>query len=94
MAKSIKVIYNSFAVPKYPYDVELGVTYECIKDKDNYFIKGRNFERNFAFDSIKSMFRPCDGYDWGMLDDNKETDDIFKQTKQTKKPKIKKDKYE
>ena len=40
------------------------------------------------------MFRPCDGYDWGMLDDNKETDDIFKQIKQTKKPKTKKDKDE
>ena len=90
MAKIIKVIYSSPAIPQYPYDVEIGAIYECIKEKDKYSIRGKNLERVFSFEFIKRSFQPCEGYSWDMLNENKEVEKISKQTKRTK-TKINKD---
>ena len=89
----IKVKYTSPAIPQYPYDVELGVEYDCIKQEDRYVIKGINFEREFALDFIKQMFSPCVKYNWEMIkDENNETNkdsigiiiDLNKKNKQNK----------
>lgn len=89
MAKIIKVIYSSPAIPQYPYDVEIGTIYECVKDKDKYSIRGKNLERVFNLEFIKSIFKPCKDYTWDMLNENKEVENTSKQIKKTK---VKKDK--
>lgn len=96
MTKIIKVVYSSPAIPQYPYDVEIGTIYECVKDKDKYSIRNKNFERAFNLEFIKRMFKPCEGYSWDMLNENKEEkeENILKQTRQTKKTKVKKDEDE
>jgi hypothetical protein len=81
MAKIIKVIYSSPAIPQYPYDVEIGRIYECVQDKDKYFIRGKNLERVFNFEFIKRSFKPCEGYSWDMLKDKKEVINTSKRTK-------------
>ena len=81
MIKTIKVVYTSPAIPQYPYDVEIGTIYECIKSDDKYSIRGKNFERVFNLEFIQRTFSPCEGYNWNML--NEEIT-----TKQTKRAKI------
>jgi hypothetical protein len=88
MAKIIKVIYSSPAIPQYPYDVEIGAIYECIQDKDKYSIRGKNLERVFNLEFIKRSFKPCEGYSWDMLNEKKEVVNTSKKTK----AKINKDK--
>ena len=83
MIKTIKVIYTSPAIPQYPYDVEVGTVYECIKDNDKYSIRGKNFERVFNFEFIQRTFTPCQGYTWDMLSDGTTS----KQTTKVKKTK-------
>ena len=82
----IKIIYNSPAMPQYPYDVRLGVSYECQKVKDGYVVKGFDFEREFSLDFIQQIFKPCDGYSWDMLNKKKHQIDVdaVKQTEQIK----------
>lgn len=89
MAKIIKVIYSSPAIPQYPYDVEIGTIYECVQDKNKYSIRGKNFERVFNLEFIKRTFKPCEGYSWDMLDENKEVENTSKPTKKTKTKKNK-----
>lgn len=80
MIKTIKVVYTSPAVPQYPYDVEIGTMYECVKDNDKYSIRGKNFERVFNLEFIQRVFTPCEGYKWEMLNETTTS----KQTKRTK----------
>ena len=68
----IKVTYNSPAMPQYPYDVQLGVVYECVKVKGKYIIKGANFNRAFDLKFLKCIFKPCDNYSWDMLEEKNE----------------------
>jgi hypothetical protein len=89
MAKIIKVIYSSPAIPQYPYDVEIGAIYECVQDKGEYSIKGKNFERVFNLEFIKRSFKPCEGYSWDMLNEKKEVENTSKPTKRTKANKTK-----
>lgn len=70
--KIIKVKYTSPALPQKPYDVSVGVAYDCEKFEEKYFIKGLNFNREFSLGFIKSMFQPCEGYNWDMLKDKTE----------------------
>lgn len=72
----IKIIYNSPAMPQYPYDVHLGASYECQKFKDKYIVKGFDFEREFSLDFLKQIFKPCNGYSWEMLNEKKSQTDI------------------
>lgn len=83
--KTIKVKYTSPALPQKPYDVSVGVAYDCEKSKGKYFITGMNFNREFSFGFIKSMFQPCEGYDWDMLEDKTKEDKIVKSNTKTKK---------
>jgi hypothetical protein len=85
MNKIIKVTYVSPAIPQYPYNVEIGVVYECIKNNNEYSIRGKNFERVFSFDYIQNAFKPCEGYTWDMLDESEVTESTTKSTKQVKK---------
>lgn len=89
MAKIIKVVYSSPAIPQYPYNVEIGTIYECIKDKDKYSIRGNNFERVFSLEFIKRSFKPCEGYNWDMFNENKEVENTSKAIKKTKAKKNK-----
>lgn len=89
MAKIIKVVYSSPAIPQYPYDVEVGTIYECVKEKDKYSIRGKNLERVFSFEFIKRSFKPCEGYSWDMFNENKEVENTLKTTKKTKAKKNK-----
>ena len=89
MTKIIKVIYSSPAIPQYPYNVEIGTIYECVKDNDKYSIRGKNFERVFNIEFIQRSFKPCEGYSWDMLNENKEVENISKSTKKTKSKKSK-----
>lgn len=79
MIKTIKVVYTSPAIPQYPYDIEIGTVYECIKQDDKYSIRGKNFERVFNLEFIQRTFTPCEGYSWNMLEAT-----TTKQTKRTK----------
>ena len=65
---SIKIIYNSPAMPQGDYNFALNKAYECKKVKDKYVVE--NKEYSLAF--LKSMFKPCDGYSWDMLEEKKE----------------------
>ena len=56
------------AIPHKPYDVKLNTIYECVKYKNKYIIKGLDFEREFSLEFIKSMFKPCENYNWNMLE--------------------------
>jgi hypothetical protein len=67
----IKIIYNSPAMPQYPYDVKVGMVYKCEKSGNKYFVKGLNFKREFSLNFIQRMFKLCDGYSWDMLEKNK-----------------------
>ena len=87
MAKIIKVVYSSPAIPQYPYDVEIGTIYECVQEKGKYSIRGKNLERVFNLEFIKRSFKPCKGYSWDMLEENKEVKNTSKPTKKTKKNK-------
>jgi hypothetical protein len=91
MAQIIKVIYSSPAIPQYPYDVKVGVIYDCIKSDDKYSIKSNNFERVFNFDFIKKIFKPCEGYSWDMLDNNEKTEIITNKKAKSKKTKVDKE---
>ena len=84
MTKAIKVIYDSPAQPQYPYDIELNLTYDCVKENDEYFIKGNGFNREFTLDFIKRMFKPCEGYGWEMLEEKNKKKTNLKQTKKNK----------
>ena len=88
MTKAIKVTYNSFAVPQFPYDVELGAIYNCTKEDDKYFIQGNGFNREFTLEFIKQMFKPCEKYDWEMLNSKikiEETEDVSASKKNIRK---------
>ena len=74
----IKVIYNSPAMPQGNYNFALNTAYECEKVKDKYVIKGVNSEKEFALEFLKSIFKPCDGYSWDMLEEKKETEKATK----------------
>lgn len=91
MTKAIKVIYNSPARTQYPYDVKVNLTYNCEKENDKYFIRGNDFDREFALDFIKRMFKPCEGYEWDMLENKEEAETTLKQIRKTK---VKKNKDE
>ena len=80
----IKIIYNSPAMPQYPYDVQLGVSYECQKIKDKYIVKGVNFERAFSLKFIQNMFKLCDGYTWDMLGEKVAKENATKNTNSDK----------
>ena len=68
----IKIIYNSPAMPQEPYNVSLGVSYDCAKSKDKYVVQGVNFKKEFSLEVIKMLFKPCDGYSWDMLEEVEE----------------------
>jgi hypothetical protein len=80
----IKIIYNSPAMPQEPYNVALGVSYECEKSKGKYVVQGVNFKKEFTLEVIKMLFKPCDGYSWDMLE-KKETAKATKQVAKTVK---------
>jgi hypothetical protein len=80
----IKIIYNSPAMPQEPYNVALGVSYECEKSKGKYVVQGVNFKKEFTLEVIKMLFKPCDGYSWDMLEETKESK-IDTEEKATKK---------
>lgn len=90
MTKAIKIIYNSLAVPQFPYDVKLGVVYNCIKENDKYFVRANDFNREFDLSFIKQMFKPCEKYNWEML--NSEVEEIENTTITKRKSKKKEDK--
>ena len=92
MTKAIKVTYNSFAVPQFPYNVELGVIYNCVKENDKYFIQGNGFNREFSLEFIKQMFKPCKEYNWEMLNDKIEIEEIENTSVSKRKYKKKEDK--
>jgi hypothetical protein len=62
-------------MPQEPYNVALGVSYECEKSKDKYVVKGVNFKKEFSLEVIKMLFKPCDGYSWDMLEEKKEIEE-------------------
>ena len=64
---SIKIIYNSPAMPQGDYNFVLNTEYECEKIKDKYVVKAKE-DKEFSLAFIKSMFKPCDGYSWDMLE--------------------------
>lgn len=67
----IKIKYNSPAIPQEPYNFSLGTIYECDngKKKNTCVVKGSNIEKEFSLEFIKSIFKPCDGYGWDMLEE-------------------------
>lgn len=65
---SIKIIYNSPAMPQGDYNFALNKAYECEKIKDKYVVENKEYSLDF----LKSMFKPCDGYSWDMLEEKKE----------------------
>lgn len=65
----IQIVYNSPAMPQGNYNFALNKAYECKKIKDKYVVE--NKEYSLAF--IKSMFKPCEGYSWDMLEEKKDT---------------------
>ena len=81
----IKIIYNSPAMPQGDYNFALNTEYECKKVKDKYVIKAKE-DKEFSLAFIKSIFKPCDGYSWDMLEEKKETEEkaIKKVAKSTK----------
>lgn len=82
---SIKIVYNSPAMPQGDYNFALNTEYECEKIKDKYVIKAKE-DKQFSLAFIKSMFKPCDGYSWDMLEEKKATEKTTKQVaKSTKK---------
>ena len=71
---SIKIIYNSPAMPQGNYNFALNTAYECEKVKDKYVIKAKeNKEYSLAF--LKTIFKPCEGYSWDMLEEKKEIEE-------------------
>ena len=85
----IKIIYNSPAIPQKPYDFELDKQYDLDKVKDKYIIYRNENRQEFDIGFIKSMFKPCEGYSWDMLEkENKEV----KNTSKTKLNNIKQNK--
>lgn len=70
---SIKIIYNSPAMPQGDYNFALNTAYECEKIKDKYIIKAEE-DKKFSLAFLKSIFKPCDGYSWDMLE-NKEIEE-------------------
>lgn len=84
----IKIIYNSPAVPQEPYNFSLNTEYELNKVKGEYIISiNENDKREFEIGFIKSIFKPCEGYSWDMLEiDTKETN--LKKKNKTNKNKI------
>lgn len=68
----IKIVYNSPAMPQGDYNFALNTAYECEKVKDKYVIKGANSKKEFALEFLKSIFKPCEGYSWDMLEEKKE----------------------
>jgi hypothetical protein len=79
---TIKIIYNSPAMPQGDYNFALNTAYECEKRKDKYVIKAKE-NSLFSLAFIKSMFKPCDGYSWDMLEEKNETEKVAE--KATKK---------
>lgn len=81
---SIKIVYNSPAMPQGDYNFALNTEYECEKVKDKYIIKAKE-DKQFSLAFIKSMFKPCDGYSWDMLENKeaveKATKKVVKSTK-------------
>lgn len=65
----IKIIYNSPAVPQKPYDFNLNTEYMLNKIDNKYIIAiSKNDKREFEIGFIKSIFKPCEGYSWDMLE--------------------------
>lgn len=85
----IKVIYTSPAVLQYPYDVELGVVYDCEKCGNKYIIKGKNFNREFELNFIKNMFTPIEEYNWDMLNPPKKNNKTDSKNVKNKQSSIK-----
>lgn len=84
----IKIIYNSPAIPQKPYDFELDKEYDLGKIKNKYIVyRDKENQQEFDIDFIKSMFKPCEGYSWDMLEkENKETKKVSQTNiKQNKK---------
>lgn len=83
---SIKIVYNSPAMPQGDYNFALNTAYECEKIKDKYIIKAKE-DKEFSLAFIKSIFKPCDGYSWDMLEEKKEIEEkaTKKLAKSTKK---------
>ena len=81
----IKIIYNSPAIPQKHYNFNLDQEYELNKIKGKYVISlNYGDKREFDIDFIKSMFKPCEGYSWDMLEkENKENIEV-KNTSKTK----------
>lgn len=73
---TIKVIYNSPAMPQGDYNFTLNKVYECEKNKNKYVIKGVNSNKEFTPEFLKSIFKPCEGYSWEMLEEKKEKEEI------------------
>ena len=89
----IKIIYNSPAVPQKPYDFVLGKIYEIEKVKDKHYVLiDNNNKREFDIDFIKSMFKPCEGCSWDMLEINLEKTNLKKKNKNDKKENAKEEK--
>ena len=85
----IKIIYNSPAMPQPPYDFILGQPYDLNKIKGKYYIyRSENDKQMFSIGFIKSMFKPCNGYSWDMLEEvveNKENKTSKSNTKSKNK---------
>ena len=67
----IKIVYNSPAMPQGDYNFALNTAYECEKVKDKYVIKAKE-DKEFSLAFLKSIFKPCEGYSWDMLEEKKE----------------------
>ena len=70
---SIKIVYNSPAVPQGDYNFTLKKVYECEKIKNEYIVKAEE-DKKFSLAFLKSIFKPCDGYSWDMLEEKKDTE--------------------
>lgn len=79
----IKIIYNSPAVPQKPYDFNLNTEYMLNKIDNKYIIAiSKNDKREFEIGFIKSIFKPCEGYSWDMLEkENKGVQNTLKVNK-------------
>lgn len=83
----IKIIYNSPAIPQKPYDFDLNKEYDLDKVKGKYIIyHKKDNQTEFDIDFIKSMFKPCEGYSWDMLE-NKTENKEYKTAKSNTKTK-------
>ena len=79
----IKIIYNSPAMPQGNYNFALNTAYKCEKINGKYIVKAKE-DKEFSLAFIKSIFKPCEGYSWDMLEEKKDTEKATKKVAKSK----------